>query len=113
MLSDPGSVTARAEMYYSLAVCQALAFLLLLAVPLHYGNSKDQLHTTLLIVVAEFVVGVAMFWGYFGMLNVYGSSMGIIGLSIFAGLIIIALVGAYFDAKRGKYDPIPNDSLVV
>ena len=113
MVSDPSSVTDRANAFYTLALCQALAFLFLLAVPLHYGNSKDQLNTTLLVVVVEFVFGVAMFWGFFDMLNIYGSTMSVVGLSIFAGLIIVALVGAYFDAKRGKYDPIPNESLVV
>jgi hypothetical protein len=113
MVNDPASITPRANVFYSFALCEAMALLFLLAIPIHYGNTQDQLHTTLLIAVVEFVFGIAMFWGFFEMLNVYGSSMSIIGLCGFGGLIMVALVGAYFDAKRGKYDPIPNESVVV
>lgn len=113
MVSDPDSVTARANVFYSFTICEAMALFLLLTVPIHYGNAKDQLNTTFLIVVVEFVFGIAMFWGYFDMLNVYGTTMSIIGMSIFVGLVIVALVGAYFEAKRGKYDPIPSDDSMV
>jgi uncharacterized membrane protein YagU involved in acid resistance len=107
------SVTARAETFFSFALCQTLALLFLLTVPIHYGSAKDQLNTTILIVVVEVAFGMAMFWGLFGSISSQWHTMTMWSGMVFGVLILIALVGAYLDAKRGKYDRIPDGGTTV
>jgi hypothetical protein len=113
IVKDPDSVTVRAEIFYSFAFCEALALLFLLAVPIQYGNATDQLYSTVLIVIVQFVFGMAMLWRFAGLISAKWAAMTTVGLFLYCGLALVALIGAYQDIKRGKYDPIPSDGMVV
>ncbi|KAG7362990.1 hypothetical protein IV203_026350 [Nitzschia inconspicua] len=108
IIEDQESVTIRAETFYSFAICQGLALLALLAIPVLYGSAKDQLNTTIAVVVVEIVFGVPMFWGMFRLISSQYHTMTMVGAIVFGGLAVVALIGAYMDAKRENYDRIPE-----
>mmetsp|Transcript_51407 Transcript_51407/g.55650 ORF Transcript_51407/g.55650 Transcript_51407/m.55650 type:complete len:361 (-) Transcript_51407:271-1353(-) len=56
-------ITDRAKFFYSMSQCLGLALLLLLFVPVHFGQLKDQRITTLVIVGNNCTFGVMMFGG--------------------------------------------------
>jgi hypothetical protein len=62
-LSDGIEITERAKQFYSMTHCCGLAVLMILLVPVHFGNEKDQRHTTIAIIIIEFVFGGIMFSG--------------------------------------------------
>lgn len=56
-------MTDRAKFFYSMSQCLGLALLLLLFVPVHFGQLQDQRITTLVIVGNNCTFGVMMFCG--------------------------------------------------
>lgn len=56
-------ITDRAKFFYSMSQCLGLALLLLIFVPVHFGQLHDQRNTTLVIVGNNCTIGVIMFCG--------------------------------------------------
>jgi hypothetical protein len=108
-LEDPTTITVRAETFYSFAICLALAFLFILAIPIHYGSPKDQLNTTILILVVEFGFGFFMLRGILGVISPAWYTGMIAGVVILLALIVLALIGAYNENKHSNYDPITSN----
>jgi hypothetical protein len=104
IVPDGIEITERAKFFYSMTQCCGLAVLLILFVPIHFGNVQDQRNTTIAISIIEFVFGWIMFsgeaWNVWIRPSLHQRLLS--GPIIVLGLAVLVLIGGTIAEKKKK-----------